>query len=216
MKKLTSYSLSLILPVILFSSPTNLQSQNIAAFGVIKYESEKVSGASVKVFQDGRLVEQMVTSRNRGYGFTLEYNTEYRIEIAKEGYLKEIILIDTEVPQDVLNLGDQILWEPDFELYKIMPEMTLDEFEKPVARYIFDKEYWGFLEDKKYQASVKSMLTKTTSTIARLRVRAYNKERARADKLYREGNYEEAIIAYEEAGKYNKEIKYTVKSTISN
>lgn len=209
MKKSVISLISILLLITLFSSHTNrANQQNIAAFGVIKHENEKVSGVSVKVFHQRKLVEHMVTSRNRGYGFTLEYNTDYTIEIAKEGFLKEIILIDTKVPQDVLTLGDQILWEPDFILYKIMPGMDFDEFAQPVARYTFDEEYWGFLEDKSYQASVKPMISGVNATIKKLKTKAYNSVSAKADSLYNSGNYEEAIIAYEEAGKYNKDAEY--------
>jgi tetratricopeptide (TPR) repeat protein len=209
MKKPTSMIFScLLITVLLSGSSLLLKAQNIAAFGVIRYNDEKLSGVSVKVFWQNKLTDQIVTSRNRGYGFTLEYNREYRIELAKEGYLKETILIDTRVPPEVLTLGDQVLWEPNFSMYRIIPGMTLDAFEKPLARYIFNKEYWGFLKDKEYQASVQPMLDEVTETIARQRAQTYNSIKTRADKLYREGNYEEAIIAYEEAVNYTHDNRY--------
>ncbi len=209
MKKLISKSILLLFFLTLLPSHSSQpDSQNIAAFGVIKYNNEKVSGVSVKVFHKDKTIDHIVTSHNRGYGFTLAYNSEYRIEIAKEGFIKEVILIDTEVPQEVITLGDRILWEPDITIYKIIPGMDIDEFRQAIARYEFDNEYWGFLEDKAYQTSIEPMLEELKASTKQLKEEAFISISAKADSLFSAGNYEEAIIAYEEAGIYNTENKY--------
>ncbi len=209
MKKLPARIITLVLSIVLFSSHTNKPGESeIIGFGVIKHESKEVSGVSVKVLQHGKLIESMVTGRNLGYGFTLQFNSEYDIEVAKVGFLKEVIHINTAVSRDVLSFGDRILWEPDIYIYKIMPGLEIDEFEKPVARYVFDVELWRFVRDENYNKEVESMISDVLNKISKLKEEAYSSEKNKADSLYSARNYEEAIIAYKTAQQYNSEEKH--------
>lgn len=208
MKKSIILFFSVVLFVLSSSHYSQPEQSNIVGFGVIKYNNHKISGVSVKVFHNNRLIENIITGRKVGYGFSLQFNTDYIIEIVKEGFLKQTILMDTRVSEEVLAYNDRILWEPDFIIYKIMPGLEWEEFHKPIANYVFDEELWGFYEDKNYQTSVASEFNEVITQLDSLKKEAYTSELSRADSLYNQQNFEEAIIAYTEAGKYNSEEKY--------
>jgi len=156
-----------------------------------------------------------MTDRKNGYGFTLQLNTEYRIEISKEGFLKEVLYIFTHVPQEVILYGDDLLWEPDIYLYKILPGLNMDEFKMPVAYYVFNLELWSIIEDEEYRTEVEPMILEVSQKIDRLKDKAYQEKKNRGDSLSRAERYEEAIIAYKEAEQYNSEenqLKAQIKS----
>ena len=209
MKRLILLSLSVALLALSTSFLDQPEANDILCFGVIKYDGNKVSGVSLKVFQNDELVNRVVTGRNIGYGFSLAYNTEYRIEFAKEGFLEQTILIDTHVPDEVIGYGDRILWEPDFTIQKIMPGLKEEQFDVPVAQYIFNKELWGFYIDKKYQSSVENEVSSILAENEILKKKAFSDQILRGDSLFEGKNFEEAIMAYTEAGMYNEEDKYS-------
>ncbi len=208
MKKLLAPAIILLLSFLFISYHFQPAKNQIVAFGAIKSDNERISGVSVIVLHNNEVVENMVTGRLGAYGFSLQFNSEYTIVIVKKGYLKETIQIDTHVPEDVISYGADILWEPDFTLYKIMPGLTIDEFKAPLAKYIFDAEYWGFLEDRSYRTEVEPIVTAVIADIDTLRKIAYLFEMRKADSLFNIQNYEEAIIVYHGAQRYSNDDNY--------
>ncbi|MBN1950129.1 MAG: tetratricopeptide repeat protein [Bacteroidales bacterium] len=207
---------AILIFLVLSSTTNNQENHSFLVFGVIKHQDQKLGGVSVKVFENGKLWNEVVTGRNVGYGFTLQYNTAYRIELMKEGYLKEVVLIDTKVPEEVIAYGDRILWEPDFKMHKTMPGLRLEGFQKPVARYIFDPELWGFYEDSEYTESVEPYRNEVLLTLNMLQESAYLKEKERGDSFLGAENFEGAILSYTLAGQYqpeNKELEIIIKDT---
>lgn len=187
-----------------FQSPKN----QVIAFGTIKQDNERISGVSLKVLHNNKVIENRVTGRFGAYRFSLQFNTEYTIVISKNGYLKETIRIDTHVPEEVIAYGANIFWEPDFLIYKIMPGLTIEEFKVPLAHYIFDMEYWGFLEDKDYKLKILPYVSSIIAKIDTLGKLAYETEMLKADSLYNAQKFEEAIMAYYEARKYSSDDDY--------
>lgn len=208
-KKLVPAFVILLSFLFLFTNHVNQPAENkVVAFGAIKHKKNRVSGVSVKVLQNNEVVEDMVTGRVGAYGFSLEFNNEYNIIIAKEGYLKEIIHINTRVPEEVISYGADILWEPDFSIHEIMPSLSVDEFRVPIASYKFDKEYWGFIEDNNYKLKVESQITEVLNENDTLRKIAFRNTTKLADSLFNSQNYEEALLAYNLAQQYNSNDKY--------
>ena len=208
MKKILFQAFNLLF-LLLISSYSVKTDNNIVWYGAIKCGSEKISGVSIKVYENGKLVESAVTGRNIGYGFLLNFNTNYDIVISKDGYLKETLQIDTHVPEEVINLGDEISWEPDIFIYKKAPGLDIEEFEIPLARFVFNLEFWRFIENTEYAKQVKPALNKVLNEIEDLKRVAYNAEIVKGDSLLISKNYEEAIIAYQHAGNYSNEDTYS-------
>ncbi len=209
MKRILFQAINLILFLLLISSYSVKPDNNIVWYGAIKYEGEKISGVSIKVYEDGKLVKSAVTGRNIGYGFLLNFNTNYDIIISKEGFLKETIQIDTYVPEEVISLGDEISWEPDIFIYKIAPGLDIDEFEIPLERFVYSVEFWRFIENTDYSKQVKPFLNKVLDEIENQKKEVYKAEIVRADSLLISKNYEEAILAYQHAESFSKEDSYS-------
>lgn len=180
----------------------------ILCFGSVTYKEENVSGVSIKVFHNKKLVEELVTNRRGGYGFALDFNKNYEIELVKEGFLKEVILINTAASPDVIAYSDQFLWEPELKIYKYIPGLPFDEFGTPLASYEFNHTLWRFIESERYKTSVARKITPILKKIQKQEQIAYNELEGEADALLKTGKYEEAILAYSEALSYNTENKY--------
>lgn len=216
MNRKRSRILSLLLLLILCSSGLQPESANqVVAFGVVRYQGQKLGGVSVKVYQDDQLITKMVTTPSRGYGFQLDYNTQYRIEFSKIGFLKQQVLINTQVTNEVLSYGDRLLWEPDFNLIRTIPGLNTTEIPEPVACYHFDEEYWGFVENPEYQLQMAPKLRALHDTLARFQKRIFLTEQNRGDSLLNEKQYPEAILAYNRASEYqpnDTELRKKIKS----
>jgi len=200
--------LSLVVLIVFISALNSDQEKSpVLAFGVVTCNGEKVSGVSLRVFEGEELLAEMVTGRHVGYGFALDYHKQYSIEIAKEGYLRETIEIDTWVPREVTDLGDNILWEPDFEIFRLMPGLKQEEFPGVFARYKFNEELWGYFVDESYDKEAGLFVAPLLDTLRILQQDAYELEKLKADSLFSQENYEEAIIAYQQARSYRDDDK---------
>lgn len=217
MKKHKYFCLSCLLIVASLTSFVNQPNvKTIICYGVVKHDNEKTSGVSIQIFCNDNLLDEIVTDRGGGYGFTLVPGKLYKIEVNKEGYLKEEILINTHLPDEVITMGDVPAWEPEIYIYPIMSGLEYEEFNRPIASYVFNEELWQFAEDEKYKSSVEPILSKTLNKIAILKQEVYRKHISRADSLLSEQNYEEALLAYSYAQRYNSDEKYAtsqIKST---
>ncbi|MBN1597812.1 MAG: tetratricopeptide repeat protein [Bacteroidales bacterium] len=217
MKKLPAILLGSLCSLFILSFFINNSNDvKVIGYGTIKYNNKKISGVSLKILEKGKVVGRSVTGRSGIFGFSLDLNTEYDIIVAKEGYLKEIVHINTRVPDEVIAYGADISWDIDLTPYKIIPGLNKEEIKEPVANYFFDIDYWGFIEDKKYKEKVSPELSDLKENIEELKIIAGKSENQKADSLFTAKNYEEAIIAYNQVLEYNpdnKELEKKIKQT---
>ncbi|MCG8700021.1 MAG: hypothetical protein MI922_18340, partial [Bacteroidales bacterium] len=182
MKKHISLLITFACAVFLFSSHSGYLARSVVVgFGIIKHNNKKITGVSVKVYKDDQLIRNQVTGRTGSYGFTLKFGIEYRIVLAKEGYLKQTIFINTTAPKDAMDYSDEFFWEPDFTMYKYIQGLNNDEITLPVARYVFDEEYFGFSEDKSYMQEIKPIIDNLQEEILELEQKLYESLITKAD-----------------------------------
>lgn len=181
----------------------------IAGFGSIKSSRGKLSGVSMKIYQGEALVQQVVSGRNGSYAFFLKFNSAYKIELAKEGFIKQFITIDTHAPNDAITYSEEFLWEPDLELYPYIDGMRQDEFDFPIAEYAFDNELFRFALNKQYDGIVQDTLQETKAIIEEFTDIAYAKSVQTADSLFQLEQFEASVLALQNAEQCKPGVKLT-------
>lgn len=211
MKKVLPTLIPFILIMYILSAFVSYQLPDILTFGSVTNRGDRISGVLIRIYQDGEQVDQVVTSRRGGYGFRLAFNQSYSIELSKKGYLTSMITIDTHAPEEVTGYTDQFLWEPDLRIYRKIEELTLDKFPAAVARYKFDRQLWRFVPDPEYSRQFQGTLDTIKAEIARLEEQKYQYLVGLGDSLYQAGNFEEAMLAYQDAGRFTDDEAITRK-----
>lgn len=169
----------------------------IQAGGYVKSGNKKLNGVLVKIYSEGKVYTEQVTDRIGRYSFILQFNKNYRIVLAKEGYLKSIYIINTAAPEEVVKAKEEILWQTYFEMYEQMPGMTMEYFPKPMASYMYDN--WFIVESNNYEKEIEPELTELEKVIEENKQVAFIDYKQKADSLLTEESYEEAVLAFNSA-----------------
>ncbi|HIE16241.1 MAG TPA: hypothetical protein EYP69_04880, partial [Bacteroidales bacterium] len=195
---------NLILIIIILFLPYIASSQQksdiVTISGKVKYQKKGLQGAMIKVFESGNLYTTKVTDNLGKFKFTIPINKNFVFEILKKDFVTKKIAFDSHVPENE-NWG----WSYDFtvELFEMVPNLDISALAQPVAKVKYFKEMDDFDYDMEYFNQMKSKVDKIMSQLKVLKKQAYQNTIAKADKLFREKKYKEAIVLYEKAIDYD-------------
>lgn len=127
---------------------------------------EVVKGCTIKIYCGTELITQIDSTDRKKLYFRLKRNSEYTIEVSKEGYLTRSVYFNTTLPEDV-KLKPIFTFEYEVDLPRQIEggDQTILDF--PVALVTFEEKSEKFEHNKEYTAIVKQQVDEVlrTSTV---------------------------------------------------
>ena len=149
-------------------------------------EGKKLSGAEIKVFKNGSLVETVLTDGKGLADIPCDPNAIYTIEVGgNKGMIKKKIEINTNGVAPEAVKGD-LFFPATVELFEKIEGMDVSILDKPIGKIKFNEEY-GFESDADYTKSVQRQLADLEKDFIA------KKEADQAKKAAAMKQYEEAI-----------------------
>ncbi len=128
--------------------------------GYVYDGEEKVDGVMIRLYQNERVVKKVLTKRNAKFEFILFKNSRYKIEIVKDGYVKEFILVATKESPDYSNKKYVFEFGVDLKKLEEFKGMELTDFDYPSAKISYDVESNEYTHDKFYDKMIKTRIAK--------------------------------------------------------
>lgn len=200
--------------------------------GKVNIEDGSVSGSKI-IFKDNKgNTKTVIPEKNGKYEFELDFNAEYEITFSKNNYVAKTMVINTNVPDKVLENKITYSWKTDVNLFKTLPGVNFEIFTQPVQKlYYFEKEK-AFNYDSDYSKSIQKDLQFVMEEMEKVKkeIEEQKKEEEKAkqdalknaSKLISEGdrelsknNYSQAQVLYMQAQELlpdNKDIKDKIAS----
>jgi len=126
---------------------------------VVTDEGKRMSGAEIKVYKGGTLVETVLTNSKGEADIPMNPNGDYSIEIGgNKGVIKKKLSVNTNnVPAGAAK-GDQY-FPAEVDLFKKVEGLDYEILEKPIGKILYDPDV-GFDVDVAYTKHQKSALDK--------------------------------------------------------
>jgi hypothetical protein len=148
----------LILFLVLLAIPGFSQSaNNLAVDATVKdQDGGRLSGVQVELYENGALVNKVMTGKNGRFDLLLDFGFEYMIKISKKGFVAKKLEINTErVPA----AGQD--WGYEFGGFVVDLFSELDGFDysildKPIAKVYFDPNLDYFKYDEIYTKQIQA------------------------------------------------------------
>lgn len=112
--------------------------------GKIISESELVENSSVQIIKNNRRTESQIPQHGR-FRLELDYNAEYQLIFSKKGFRTKTIVVNTEIPQEVMTKPDNF---PHFlmavKLNDVNPDAANPYFEDQIHHINYSTQKNGF------------------------------------------------------------------------
>ena len=184
-------------------------------------EGKKLSGAEIKVFKNGSLVETVLTDGKGLADIPCDPNAIYTIEVGgNKGMIKKKIEMNTNGVAAEAAKGD-LFFPATVELFEKIEGMDVSILDKPIGKIKFNEEY-GFESDADYTKSVqrqladleKDFIAKKEADQAKkaAAMKQYEEAIKIADKAFSSEEWEKAAEQYRIAEKVNPDLLETYPS----
>ena len=184
-------------------------------------EGKKLSGAEIKVFKNGSLVETVLTDGKGLADIPCDPNAIYTIEVGgNKGMIKKKIEMNTNGVAPEAAKGD-LFFPATVELFEKIEGMDVSILDKPIGKIKFNEEY-GFESDADYTKSVqrqladleKDFIAKKEADQAKkaAAMKQYEEAIKIADKAFSSEEWEKAAEQYRIAEKVNPDLLETYPS----
>ena len=200
-----------ILLVLLLQNICNSQGNKIIeAKGKVVYGNIPLSNAEVSLYLGTEKIKSDFTTSEGKFGLKLEINNQYTIIASKSGFVSKKILFDSNV-----NTPDfKNTYQFTIELFKLIDGVNLSLFDKPIAKIAFDEIAEEFDYDKKYTQSVRKEFENIMDQVELLKKKQYDETILKADELFNNKNYTEALTYYNKAVDIDPVYDYPKKKII--
>jgi tetratricopeptide (TPR) repeat protein/serine phosphatase RsbU (regulator of sigma subunit) len=178
--------------------------------GVVLHNAKPLNGAVINVILGSSIESQVVSKRNGRFDFYLDYGKDYVIETSREGYITKKIIISTKIDEDIIKAGGitEGFFDLQIEMIEMVPGINMAVFNRPVRKYVFERNSWLFYPDKDFEAGIIERINEITDQLSALKRKEYNRQIKTADNLIKNANYEDAWMAYDNALQYLPDEQY--------
>ncbi len=213
---------------LLFQLPIQAQSKKFFVItGKIVPETESPGNGTIEVTKNGKETSNIDIPKNGRFRFELEFFNEYNLTFKYPGHFNKIIVVSTEIPQEVWQRDN------DFPVFPMIVQLA-KEFEgidksftlKPSGRIFYGKDIDNFekesyISDLQFTEQIATAKTKDNQVVKE--ASSITKENAQdlaakqrnfdqiikeADTHYQRGEYQMALMKYLEARKLFPEKAY--------
>ena len=126
---------------------------------------DKLENVFVDVYEYGEQIEHISTDNSGKFKTSFAFNSEFRIEFLKNGYVTKIVEINTQnVPLSFQNFGAEYGgWT--ITMFKAFDNIDYDVLKNPIARVYFDTEYNQFDYDRDLARAVVKKMDKLADIV---------------------------------------------------
>jgi catechol-2,3-dioxygenase len=160
----------------------------VVVFGTVKDFStaKKIDGVTVTVFKNGGKLVEVPTNASGKYEVNLDYGAEYKLLLAKKGYVSKNIVIDTRnIPEEDRSGGHGM--NIDFTLMAELPGVDFSVLLEPFGKAKYDKAAATISWDIEYTTRMRDAQAKLLKEYEERKKREANAE-AEFAKLMTAGN----------------------------
>ncbi len=184
--------------IIIFFSSELLFSQKqgyLRISGQVKSGKDKIANATINLYENNTKINSITSNANGDFTFNLNFDKVYMIEVSATNYVSKKVLVDTKVPDK------ELIYKYTFtvDLFVQVDGVDYSILNKPVTKIVYNDEADAFDYDLPYTESMRKEIDKIVSQIENNRKQAYNQIIAKADELFKNQQYHEAITLYEKA-----------------
>lgn len=128
--------------------------------GYVNHGEEEIEKALVLLYQNNKMVKKVYTKKNAKFQFILFRDLKYTIEVIKDGFITEEIVIYTKTTND--HGTSKYIYEFSIDLMKVeeFDGLGLASFDFPSAKINFSVEDNAYTYDTYYSKWVKSKIEK--------------------------------------------------------
>jgi tetratricopeptide (TPR) repeat protein len=187
--------------------------------GKIKVEQGLVDGTNIQVFRDEALLNNVAINRTGSFRIAVDFEHVYRFNFSKEGYYAKTIEIDTHIPSEVCDQNCQFPpYQLSLMLYNKVPGVSDGKVE--VGRISYNPKVDNFDAELLRKKSILNVSTETVLAEMRQKSTVYEKQAqktkelkynetiSKADRLFEQKAYKQAMSEYRDAVLLSPEIKY--------
>jgi len=180
--------------------------------GVISVDDKKLEGAVVTLYKGGSVAQQVSTSSNGKYSFSLEPNQDYIIQVTKPGHITKKISCSTKGLSDeqIKDYNGSSGAKADVGIFEMPKDPNLAAqinsiLSKPIAKLYFDPVKENIDFDQAYTNSMLSALDNLQKLEQEANRKAaeekakYDAAIAKADAAFAKKDYDNAKASYTEA-----------------
>lgn len=161
----TTVIITLVIMLIVFSNE-RVKAQEIRyrpnillVNGYISHGKKKIEGAIVLLYQNDKLVKKVLTEKKDQFQFLFFRDSKYMIEIIKDGYITEKILISKE-STNFSRRKYFYIFRVDLMKIEEFKGLGLTAFDFPTAKIIFNDEDNEYVYDEDYGRIIKAEIEK--------------------------------------------------------
>lgn len=169
--------------------------------GTLTGEGKALSGATVRVYENGSAIANHQTDGQGRYSFSLALESQYQVEYTHKDFTAKRISVNTNVPPGHQGKSYGPL-QIDIDLFINMPLLNVAPLRKPVYEIQYDMQKQAFSYDHELRKATELRLQGMVEELGRLRKLAFDKEIAKADRFYENNLYGEALKSYQKASYY--------------
>ena len=163
----------------------NLVAQNggsLTVEGKVSVQEGNASGASIRMTQDGKVMESHSVARDGRYKLDFDYNHKYELIFQKQNCFSQKIVVDTEVPKTVVQSNSTFPSFPvNINLFAEIPEIDKSFSEKTILKIYYSSNVGNFVSDLYFNdAQIKNLIDQ-----AMLQSKKLDKEASYLSKLTR-------------------------------
>ncbi len=142
----------------LFMADSSGIEENLLVNAFVLEGDQPLINAKIELLRDSILVASTRSDSTGAFRHTLEFGSDYMLLFSKPDYVSKKLQVDTrDMPAEDKNLGYD-LGRFHMKLYKKAPGMDLTEYEKPVAKYVYDPAMRMFIVEKKFTKKRKKQI----------------------------------------------------------
>jgi hypothetical protein len=155
-----------IITLLILLGNENLKAQKTYGPSVLEvkgyvYEGdEKMDGALVQLYQNEKVVKKILTKGNAKFEFILFKGLRYKIDIAKDGFVKEFIIIATKNSPDFSNKKYIFEFAVDLKKVEQFEGLGFTAFDYPSAKINYSVEDNEYVYDRFYDKMIKIRIAK--------------------------------------------------------
>ncbi len=173
--------------------------------GNAEIKMKPASRVTIELYDGKTKIKTIQTASDGSFSFKLEMNKEYIVDVSKEGFVHKRIKFDTKIPDEELGI-----WVREFAigLVEYCEGVDYSVLDEPVDVIQYSVRQKDFDSDKTFVYKMKSRLENLLIGIDQCQIDKYSNMLDKADKLYKQKEYEEARKEYEAALEIFPDEKY--------
>ena len=182
----------------IFPTSTFQKNDNkLEIFGAVKGDHRPLDGATIDVFENNSIIQQVVSDEYGEFIISLNLNSNFIIEIKKQDYVSKRFQINTATA-DNTEKDSKYFFDFVVSLFLSFDDPDLKLLENPIGIIQYDKNSHNFSFDREYSKNILARLDSITTRHAQL-IRNYNNAISSGNDNFQKKKYELAKNNFENA-----------------